>query len=128
MTYALTQPTPASRERGLTLLQWVLYSLAVIVLVLGGWTAIGFINFAASLSGMLPMLQALSSPAVVNLLGPALRQSATTLGMVTFVLAAVLSALLFTAGKLLGRVHDLSQRVEQLEARLRLSSTSSTPA
>ena len=121
MTYAIAQPTSIPRQRGLTLLQWLLYSLAVIVLVLGGWAAVGFINFAAALSGMQPMLQALSSPALSNLISSALRQGATTLGVVTLVLSVVLSALPFTAGKLLGRVHNLSQRVGQLEDRLRLS-------
>lgn len=121
MAYAIAQPSLAPVQRGLTILQWLLYSLAVIVLVLGGWAAIGFLNFSASLSGLLPMLQALSSPVLSNLIGSALRQGATTLGVVTLVLSVVLSALPFTAGKLLGRVHNLSQRVGQLEDRLRLS-------
>ena len=128
MAYAIAQPSLAPVQRGLTILQWLLYSLAVIVLVLGGWATIGFLNFAAALSGMLPMFQALGSPALNNLIGSALRQGVTTLGVIMLVLSVVLSVLLFTAGKLLGRVDDLSQRVAQLEDRLRLSAASSTMA
>ena len=126
MTYALTQPTPAPRTGSPPLLQWLLYGLAVVVLVLGLWAGLGLMSFAASLTGLLPMLQALGSPALSNLVGSALRQGMTTLGLVTVVLAVVLSALLFTAGKLLGRVRDLSDRVAHLEAGQRPSPTAAT--
>lgn len=102
-------------DRAVPILKWLLYILAGLVLVFGLMTGIGLIGFAGNLSGFGPVLQALSAQPLANMLASMLRQGAATLGTGVIVLSLVLSALLFTAGKLLGRTHDLARRVAHLE-------------
>ncbi len=102
-------------DRAVTILKWLLYILAGLMLVFGLFTGIGFIGFAGNMSGYMFLIQAFTAPPVADLLAQGIRQIAMSVGIGVILLSLVMSVLLFTAGKLLGRTHDLARRVQQLE-------------
>lgn len=116
MTAASVTTRPGeSDDRAVTILQWVFYVLAGLVLLFGVYMGIGLIGFAGNMSSFMPMIQMMSAPAIANLLSGMLLRIATSLGIGVILLSLLISALLFTAGKLLGRTHDLARRVQRLE-------------
>lgn len=118
MTTTSAQLQAPSRPRnGLTILRWLLYALAVIVLLLGLYILLVALSAPVALEANMMLIGATfgNSP-IVNLLRNLLTSAVSTLGVVLFVLHLAISVSLFALGKLIGHTARLSERIERLEA------------
>lgn len=108
-------PTPPP-SRGLQIFMIVLYILAGLILVLGLIGGISLLTSARYMVGnfLLPF-QVMGLGQIVDSFAPLLTGLFINLGVVAIVITLVLSALLYTAGRLLGRIADLETRLAALE-------------
>lgn len=110
-----TTPFPSPAR---SLAQVILYILAGLVLLLGLIAGLSLITGAASMvANLLLPLQLLGAAAAANLIGPMLTGFVINLGVAALLFSLALSALLYTAGRLVGRIARLEARLSQLEAR-----------
>lgn len=111
-----TSPLP-SPSRGLTILKTVLYVLAGLITLLGLVAGISLMSSAGRVAenATLP-LQILGGGAISNLIAPAITGFLTNLGIAVLVVCAILSALLYATGRLLGHIALLEARLSRLEA------------
>ena len=112
----MTNPYPTPTH-SLPILKTVLYVLAVLVLVLGGFVGISLITSARSMmANFLMPLQIMGAGDIANLFTPMFTGVFINLGIVTLILSAILSVLLFATGRLLGHIAELEARLARLEA------------
>jgi hypothetical protein len=106
------------QSRFLQILSKVLYLAATLVLLLGLIVLIVSFASTANLQHSLIGLLAVAGPALTNLVTAMLRSALINLGVLGFVIALVLSLVLFAAGKLSASAFDLSVRLEKTEQAL----------
>jgi len=112
----MTNPSPTP-TRSRPILTTVLYVLAMLVLVLGGFAGVSLISSASSMmANFLMPLQIMGAGDIANLFTPMFTGVFINLGIVALILSAILSALLYATGRLLGRIADLEARLARLES------------
>ena len=103
----------------LQIVKTILYILAGIVLVLGLIAGISLMTGARSMVGNALMpLQFLGNGAISNLVAPMLSTFLINLGVASLVLSAIISALFYAVGRLIGHIFQLETRLARLEAKL----------
>jgi hypothetical protein len=103
-------------QRSLHILKTIAYILAGLVLALGLIVGISLLATSANVQNMLMPLQLLGGNAISNLIAPFLRSLVSGLGVFSLIVSLVLSLLLYTAGRLLGTIVSLEERLARLEA------------
>jgi hypothetical protein len=112
----MTQTSAKLPARGLLILKTTLYILSGLVLVLGLILGISLMSGASSVvANLLLPLQLIGGEVASSLISPVLSGFLINLGVVTIILALVLSALLYTAGRLVGHIVRLEERLTRLE-------------
>jgi hypothetical protein len=106
-----------SPSRSLPILKTVFYVLAALVLLLGLVAGFSLVSSAGRVAenATLP-LQILGGGAISNLIAPVITGFLTNLGIAVLVICALLSALLYGVGRLLGHIALLEARLSRLEA------------
>lgn len=114
----MTQPPAPPASRGLLIVKIILYILAGTVLVLGLIAGISLWTGADKLvvNALLP-LQMIGGEIIYNMIAPTLSGFLKNLGILTLVSSLILSALLYTGGRLIGHILHLEERLARLEAR-----------
>jgi hypothetical protein len=107
--------------RSLHILKIVLYILAGLVLAAGLLVGISLLISSSSVSNMLLPLTIMGAAAAANLIAPLLTSLLSGMGVFILVITLVLSLLLFTAGRLVGRIASLEVRLGRMEARAAIS-------
>ena len=94
----------------------ILYTLAGFIFAVGLIGGISLIAGSSNLHNLLLPFQLMGFEAAANLLAPALRSLISGAGVFTLVSSAGLSLMLFSLGRLLGRIANLEARLARLEA------------
>lgn len=114
----MTDPRSNAPARSLPILKVFLYILAGLILAGGLMIGVSLLTSASlAVANVVLPLQILAGEAIANIIAPYLSGFLTSLGVFTLGLALVLSALLYTAGRLVGQVAGLEARLARLEAR-----------
>jgi hypothetical protein len=115
---SMTDPRSTAPSRSLSILKVFLYILAGLILAGGLMIGVSLLTSASlAVANIVLPLQILAGEAIANIIAPYLSGFLISLGMFTLGLALILSALLYTAGRLVGQVASLEARLARLEAR-----------
>ena len=107
----------ATPTRGQPVLKFAFYLLAGLVLVLGLIGGIILLSSARLMvANFLLPFQLMGIGQISDSFAPLLTGLFINLGIVAILVSLILSALLYTAGRLLGRIADLEARLAHLEA------------
>ena len=107
----------ATPTRGQPMLKFALYLLAGLVLVLGLIGGVSLLSSARLMvANFLLPFQLMGIGQISDSFSPLLSGLFINLGIVAIVISLILSALLYTAARLLGRLADLEARLSRLEA------------
>lgn len=111
---SIPSATPA---RSQPVLKYALYLLAGLVLVLGLIGGVSLLSSARLMvANFLLPFQLMGIGQISDSFSPLLTGLFINLGIVAIVISLILSALLYTAARLLGRLADLEARLSRLEA------------
>ena len=107
----------ATPTRSQPILKLALYLLAGLVLVLGLIGGVSLLSSARLMvSNFLLPFQLMGIGQISDSFSPLLTGLFINLGIVAILISLILSALLYTAARLLGRLADLEARLSRLEA------------
>jgi hypothetical protein len=114
----MTLIPPTHNSRSLQILKTVLYVLAGLILALGLIFSLSLMTSAGNMVANLVMpLQIIGGEVVSNLIAPMLTGFLVNLGIVILVISLILSALLYSIGRLIGHIALLEARVARLEGK-----------
>jgi hypothetical protein len=114
----MTLTPPTHNSRSLQILKTVLYVLAGFILALGLIVSLSLMVSAGNMVANLVMpLQLMGGEVISNLIAPMLTGFLVNLGIVILVISLILSALLYSIGRLIGHIALLEARVARLEGK-----------